>query len=54
MTFDLAAVMCPDGEPLDAIEGVGDPRPDGVHFSVDGALWFAETYGDRLLTLASP
>ncbi len=47
--FDLAAVICPDGKPLKSVSGVGSLRPDGVHFSVNGALWFAETYGEKLL-----
>ena len=37
------ASPCPASAPL---------RPDGVHFSVPGALWFARTYGDRLLKTA--
>ncbi len=49
--FDLAAVMCPDGKPLKSVPGVADMRPDGIHFAVDGSLWFAETYGDKVLKL---
>jgi peptidoglycan/LPS O-acetylase OafA/YrhL len=49
--FDLGSVLCPDGKVLRSVDGVGELRPDGVHFSVEGALWFAESYGDRLLSL---
>ena len=49
--FDLAKVLCPGGKPLKSVTGVGELRPDGVHFSVNGALWFARTYGDKLLKL---
>ena len=51
MPFDLAKLLCPGGKPLKSVDGVGDLRPDGVHFSVNGALWFARTYGDKLLKL---
>ncbi len=50
--FDLAGVMCPGGKPLTSLPGVGAMRPDGVHFSVNGSLWFANTYGDKLLEQA--
>jgi hypothetical protein len=36
----------------ESVPGIGALRPDGVHFSVPGALWFARTYGDRLLGTA--
>ncbi len=47
--FDLAKILCPDGEPLQSAPGTGSIRPDGVHFSVDGAIWFARNYGEGLL-----
>ena len=47
--FDLADAICPDGKPVKSVDGVGELRPDGVHFSVEAALWFAETYGEKLL-----
>jgi len=47
--FDLAGAICPGGKPLKTISGVGELRPDGVHFSVDGSLWFAKEYGAKLL-----
>ena len=51
-TFDLADVLCPDGRPLEVIDGGVDLRSDGIHFSVEGSMWFAETYGDQLLASA--
>jgi peptidoglycan/LPS O-acetylase OafA/YrhL len=47
--FDLAGEICPDGKPLESVDGVGTLRPDGVHFSIDGSLWYARTYGEKLL-----
>ena len=47
--FDLASVICPGGKPLKSVAGVGILRSDGVHFSVNGALWFADKYGEKLL-----
>ena len=47
--YDLASVVCPGGHPSKKVSGVGLIRPDGVHFSVDGSLWFAENYGDKVL-----
>jgi peptidoglycan/LPS O-acetylase OafA/YrhL len=47
--FDLASILCPGGEPLESVAGVGELRPDGVHFSVEAALWFARTYGEKVL-----
>jgi peptidoglycan/LPS O-acetylase OafA/YrhL len=49
--FDLDEALCPDGRYVDEVPGVDDLRVDGIHFSVEGAAWFAETYGDRLLGL---
>ncbi|MEZ5245184.1 MAG: acyltransferase family protein [Acidimicrobiales bacterium] len=53
-TFDLFAVMCPDGDPINAAEGTDDLRPDGIHFSSPGSLWLAETVGDDLLVRVDP
>lgn len=50
-TFDLDAVLCPDGEPLQEADGVRPIRGDGVHFNVDGSAWFAQNYGEELLAL---
>lgn len=47
--FDLAEVLCPNGKPLESVSGVGEVRPDGVHFSVEGAIWFARNFGNELL-----
>lgn len=51
-TFDLADVLCPDADPVEVIDDNLDLRSDGIHFSVEGSMWFAETYGDRLLASA--
>ena len=50
--FDLDGVICPGGKARESVPGVGALRPDGVHFSVPGALWIARTAGDRLLKSA--
>ncbi len=50
--FDLASIICPAGKPLKSVPGVSVLRPDGVHFSVDGSLWFARKYGTAVLKLA--
>lgn len=47
--FDLDATLCPDGDPMGEVDGVGQLRYDGLHFTVPGAYWFAETYGPRLV-----
>ncbi|MEQ8842888.1 MAG: acyltransferase family protein [Acidimicrobiales bacterium] len=47
--YDLADVLCPDGEPLREADGVSPIRSDGVHFSVDGSAWFAENHSTELL-----
>lgn len=49
--FDLDAVLCPDGESLEEVEGVGLLRADGFHFGVESSIWFAENYGDVILGL---
>ncbi|NNE74959.1 MAG: acyltransferase family protein [Acidimicrobiales bacterium] len=49
--FDLASIVCPDGEPIQEADGVSPIRGDGVHFNVDGSAWFAETYGAEVLAL---
>ena len=48
--YDLDAVLCPGGEFLETVDGVGDIRPDGIHLSVDGSLWLAEQLQDDLYT----
>ena len=47
-TFDLAGVLCPHGTPRTSAAGTS-LRPDGVHFSIDGSLWFANRYADKVL-----
>ena len=46
--FDLYDAVCPDGRFAREIEGV-DLRPDGAHFSAEGAVWVAEHFGTALL-----
>ena len=50
--FDLAGEICPHGKPLESVDGVGTLRPDGIHFSLEGSLWYARTYGEKLLKAA--
>lgn len=47
--FQLDDILCPNGQMIDEIEGVGPVFVDGVHFSVDGAMWFARKYGEELI-----
>jgi len=47
--FDLFDIVCPEGEFVESLGGVEELRPDGVHFSRDGAMWLAETHGEALL-----
>ncbi len=49
--FDLFAVLCPAGDFVQEIDGV-QLRPDGVHFSTAGSMWFADHYGSQLLGFA--
>ena len=49
--FDLATILCPGGKPLKTVDGVGQLRPDGVHFSAAGAEWFAAKYGEKVLAM---
>jgi hypothetical protein len=47
--FDLDAILCPNGTYRNTAPGVSEVRADGVHFTVDGAMWFADTYGKQLI-----
>lgn len=47
--FDLHAILCPEGEAVRTIGDSPELRADGAHFSPDGSLWFARTYGAELL-----
>lgn len=47
--FDLDEALCPGGVALDTLPSGDAVRYDGLHFSIEGADWFAETYGPRLL-----
>ena len=51
--FDLDAVLCDDSSRLLSATPDGElVRFDGLHFSVEGSLRFAELYGPELLGLA--
>jgi len=49
--FDLDRALCPGGPYTNTIDGVEGIRVDGIHFSVDGALWFADKYADELFEM---
>ena len=51
--YDLFSIMCPDGTFHDEVAGI-TPRPDGAHFSSEGAVWLADTYGKAILDAALP
>jgi peptidoglycan/LPS O-acetylase OafA/YrhL len=50
--FDLDETLCPDGAATEQLASGDTVRYDGLHFSVEGAAWFADTYGPALLDLA--
>ncbi len=50
---DLDSEICPGGEFTNALHGIEDFRPDGIHFSEHGARWVGKWLGERLLALAS-
>lgn len=52
-TFDLFPILCPSGGFEEQLDGI-EPRPDGAHFSVEGAMWIAETYGKAVLEAGVP
>jgi hypothetical protein len=47
--FDLAAIVCPGGEPLTETDTGAEMRPDGLHFSAEGSVWLAENHGQEIL-----
>jgi hypothetical protein len=47
--FDLDEVLCPNDVAIEELPSGEVVRYDGLHFSTDGAEWFAETYGPTLL-----
>ena len=51
--LDLFPVLCPAGEFVGGVDGVEHIRPDGVHFSHEGAIWIAGGQGPRILEMAS-
>ncbi len=45
VVIDPGEVLCDaGGEPRTDVEGIGDPRTDGAHFSEPGAAWFWRTW----------
>lgn len=48
-TYDLFSELCPQGEFVESMGGVEQLRPDGVHFSTEGSLWLAYTFGGDML-----
>ena len=46
--FDLHEIVCPDGRFAAEMDGL-TIRPDGAHFSPEGAIWLAEKHGEDLL-----
>jgi hypothetical protein len=49
ITVDLAGGVCPDGRFSDQLGPVADARPDGIHFSDQGADWVASWLAPRLV-----
>lgn len=47
--FPLDEVLCPDGEFTEDIDGIENIRFDGLHFTPEGSIWFADTYGEAIL-----
>ena len=45
---DLSDTLCPGGRFASEVDGI-DVRPDGAHFSVEGARWLAETFGHDIV-----
>jgi peptidoglycan/LPS O-acetylase OafA/YrhL len=50
--FDLDEALCPNGIATEKLANGAVVRYDGLHFSVEGAEWFAETHGPSFLELA--
>jgi hypothetical protein len=48
-TYDLFSKLCPEGEFVESMGGIDKVRPDGVHFSTEGSLWLAYTFGGEML-----
>ena len=51
---DVAERLCPGGEFLVEVDGVGDLRRDGVHLGAESSAWLAEQLGPELVALAEP
>jgi hypothetical protein len=48
-TYDLFSKLCPEGVFVESMGGIDKVRPDGVHFSTEGSLWLAYTFGGEML-----
>ncbi|MBK6510337.1 MAG: acyltransferase [Haliea sp.] len=48
-TYDLFPKLCPEGVFVESMDGIDNVRPDGVHFSTEGSLWLAYTFGGEML-----
>jgi hypothetical protein len=44
ITVDTSEVVCHGRTPITNVPGVGDPRPDGVHYTVDSARWLWDSW----------
>jgi peptidoglycan/LPS O-acetylase OafA/YrhL len=51
--FYLDEALCPNDEVMETLPSGEIVRYDGLHFSVEGAEWFAATFGPTLLDLAN-
>jgi peptidoglycan/LPS O-acetylase OafA/YrhL len=50
--FDLDTKVCPEGLFTNELEGMSEFRPDGNHFSDEGARWVGRLLGEALLVTA--
>jgi hypothetical protein len=48
---DVAELLCPDGEFLVEVDGVGELRRDGVHLGPESSAWLAARLGPELVAL---
>ena len=46
---DVHELLCPGGEYQDEVAGIEGIRPDGIHFSTEGALWLSRQIGPQVL-----
>jgi len=52
VVVDAARHLCPDGEFLEAVDGVGELRRDGVHLDEVSSAWLAAILGPELVAVA--